>query len=136
MATLIPQSLTIASAMPTTPSWNTMPNRTDRMTRQTTVEKMDETMVKVTSPAARRPLERLKATGQKKGVEEAVDGAEEDDERNRLGAQVVERRAGPGSGLRKEVLFQLSRPDIGQPQQLLHIIIGAFHVPGPPYTGR
>ena len=84
--------------MPTTPSWNTMPNRTDRMTRQTTVEKMDETHGKGDVPGRPEAVGKAEGNRAEKGVEEVVDGAEEDDERNRLGAQVVEHQQGRGSG--------------------------------------
>ena len=99
------------------------------MTRQTTVEKMDETMVKVTSPAARRPLERLKATGQKRALKRLWMAQRRMTSETVSAPRVVEHQQGRGQD--KEEGVPADRPDIGQPQQLLHIVVGPFGVPGP-----
>ena len=52
------QSAAMAKATPMTPRSSQIPSATDRATRTTRVQNRDRYMVKVTSPAARIPLEK------------------------------------------------------------------------------
>lgn len=55
--------MTMAMVTPTTPMSSTIPNSTENITRQTTVENIAANMVNFTFPAARRPLESGNAQG-------------------------------------------------------------------------
>ena len=60
---LIAQSPTIAKVIQITPKFKVIPNKYDKMTRQTTVQKIDVYIVYLTSPQALKPLERAKEMG-------------------------------------------------------------------------
>ena len=62
---LIAQSPTIAKVIPITPKFKVIPNKYDKITQQTTVQKIDVYIVYLTSPQARNPLERAEEIGHK-----------------------------------------------------------------------
>ena len=67
-ADLIAQSPTIAKAMPITPKFIQIPKMMDKMTRHTTVEKIEVYIVYLTSPQARSPFDKEEAIGHNKAL--------------------------------------------------------------------